>query len=202
MDSRPSQRSVDRRKDLIAATLDMIGETSTLDITVGQIARRAGVSPALAHHYFGGKEDLFIATLRSLLEDFRTDVVDRLRHAETPRARLSAIVAASLAPMQFDQATVAAWTIFYVKAQSSVPCARLLAVYVRRLRGNLLYELRRAMPDGTTEAALETAAEAIAAMIDGLYLRQGVRRQPADRVQAIAITERLIDGLLADPPAA
>jgi TetR/AcrR family transcriptional repressor of bet genes len=43
-----------RRKALVAATVDVIGEAGSLDVTGGQIAIRAGMSSALAHHYFGG----------------------------------------------------------------------------------------------------------------------------------------------------
>jgi TetR/AcrR family transcriptional repressor of bet genes len=43
-----------RRKDLISAAIQTIGERGSLDVTVAQIARKAGVSAALAHHYFGG----------------------------------------------------------------------------------------------------------------------------------------------------
>lgn len=191
-----SRRAEDRRSALIAATLQAIGEAGGLDISVDRIAKRVGVSAALAHHYFGSKEELFVATLRQLLAEFGADVVRGLRAAETPRQRLSAIVAGSLAAVQFDPAVVAAWTLFYVKAQSSPACARLLRLYVRRLRSNLMHDFRAACPD-LSEAELERACEAVAAMIDGLYLRQGVREAPADRAQAIAITEALIDGLIA-----
>ncbi|MCI4664709.1 MAG: transcriptional regulator BetI [Neomegalonema sp.] len=194
--ARTRKKSADRRDELIRATLESIGEACSLDVTVGEIARRAGVSSALAHHYFGGKDDLFLAAMRSLLTAFRNDVVARLSEAETSRTRLSAIVCASFAPAQFAPNTVAAWTIFYAKAQSSPRYGRLLRVYVRRLRSNLQHELRGLPVAGD----LEDAAEAIAAMIDGLYLRQGLQRAPAERERAIAITEKLIDGLLAHSP--
>ncbi len=191
--ARTRKRSEDRRDELIRATLDSVGEASSLDVTVGEIAQRAGVSSALAHHYFGGKDDLFLAAMRHLLTAFRIDVVERLRAARSPRARLSAIVAASFAPAQFAPTTVAAWVIFYAKSASSPRYARLLAVYVRRLRSNLLHELRR-LP---TKDDAERAAEAIGAMIDGLYLRQGLQRAPAEGERCVAVTEDLIDGLLA-----
>ena len=47
-----------RREALVKATIAEIGQAGSLDVTVAQIARRAGMSSALAHHYFGGKEDM------------------------------------------------------------------------------------------------------------------------------------------------
>ncbi len=39
-----------RRKALIEAAIETIGAQGNLDVTMSQIARSAGVSPALAHH--------------------------------------------------------------------------------------------------------------------------------------------------------
>ena len=74
-----------RRAALVKATIDEIGQAGSLDVTVGRIARRAGVSAALAHHYFGGKEDLFLAAMRHILALFGAAVRDRLTGATTPR---------------------------------------------------------------------------------------------------------------------
>ena len=77
-----------RRRALIGAALQEISDRGSLDVTVAQIASRAGVSSALAHHYFGAKDDLILATMRHLLAEFGAGVVARLRRAESPRARL------------------------------------------------------------------------------------------------------------------
>ena len=58
-----------RRRALIDATISAIGERGSLDVTMSDIAGRAGVSSALAHHYFGAKDDLLEATMRQLLAD-------------------------------------------------------------------------------------------------------------------------------------
>ena len=39
-----------RRAALVDATITEIGKSGTLDVTVSQIAKRAGMSSALAHH--------------------------------------------------------------------------------------------------------------------------------------------------------
>ena len=55
-----------RRKALVDAALHVIGDQGTLSVTMSDIARQAGVSAALAHHYFGSKEQLLVETVRSL----------------------------------------------------------------------------------------------------------------------------------------
>src|SRR5690606_3642256 len=84
-----------RRKALVDATLRTIGQQGSLDVTMSDIAREAGVSPALAHHYFGSKQQLLVATIRSLLARLRADAVAALENLKTPRERLSAIIRVS-----------------------------------------------------------------------------------------------------------
>ena len=54
-----------RRKALVDAALRVIGDHGSLTVTMSEIARQAGVSPALAHHYFGSKEQLLISAQNS-----------------------------------------------------------------------------------------------------------------------------------------
>lgn len=154
-----------RRAALIDATIAEIGETRSLDVTVSNIARRAGVSSGLAHHYFGGKDDILLAAMRHVLKVFSREVQTRLAEAKTPRDRLLAVIQASFAPSNFQPDTIAAWVNFYVLALSSPDAARLLRVYRKRLRSNLLHDLHPILGDGAPDAA-----DRLAALIDGLYL--------------------------------
>lgn len=154
-----------RRAALVKATIAEIAEAGTLDVTVGAISKRAGMSSGLAHHYFGGKDQIFLAAMRHILQEFGNDVVKRLRGARSPRQRLDAVVAASFAPENFTPDTISAWLNFYVLARSSRDVRRLLHVYQRRLESNLTHALR---PLTDRPDAL---AETTAALIDGLYIR-------------------------------
>lgn len=174
-----------RKKALVDAALAAIGDHGSLSVTMSEIARKAGVSPALAHHYFGSKEQLLIATIRALLRQLHDDAVAALRTAETPRARLSAIIRVSFHADQFRPETVAAWLAFYVEAQRSEETRRLLVVYARRLRSNLLSALLRL----TGRAQAERLAEGVAALIDGLYIRQSLRAAPLDIPASMALAE-------------
>lgn len=177
-----------RRRALIGAALKEIADRGSLDVTVAQIASRAGVSSALAHHYFGAKEDLILATMRHLLGEFGEVVVAGLRQARGPRARLSAVVRGSFGPEQFHQATIGAWLTFYAKALSSDRAARLLRVYQRRLHSNLVHALRPLVG-----AEAPRIAEGIGALIDGVYLREALKGRPTDPEAAIAAVEDHID---------
>ena len=162
-----------RRAALVAATVEEIGARGSLDVTVGQIARRAGMSTALAHHYFGGKAQIFLAAMRQILSDYGAEVRSALATA-APGRRLEAIVAANFAEGCFAPTTVSAWLTFYGLAQSDAQAARLLRVYQARLSSNLIHALRGRCADP------ETVAETLAALIDGVYLRAALSGQGVD----------------------
>lgn len=181
-----------RRKALIDATISTIGERGTLNVTVAEIAGRAGVSSALAHHYFGPKEELLQATMRQLLADLGRDAVSALRSAATPRERVSAVISVNFNAGQFREETVHAWLAFYVEAQNSPPLRRLLRVYARRLHSNLMSGLAPLVP----RPEAEHMAEAIAAMIDGLYIRRALRDGLPNPASATALVEDYVDAKL------
>ena len=153
-----------RREALVMATIAEIGAAGSLDVTVSQIARRAGMSSALAHHYFGGKEQIFLAAMRRILSDFGAEVRAGLLLAE-PEGRAAAIIRASFAPSSFTRDSISAWMTFYVLAQTNPDAMRLWQIYQRRIRSNLTHALRpisRQPPQ---------VADTLAALIDGLYIR-------------------------------
>lgn len=55
--------SPDTRTDVLAAARDAFAEKGFRGTTIRGVAADAGVDPALVHHYFGSKRDLFLAAL-------------------------------------------------------------------------------------------------------------------------------------------
>lgn len=177
-----------RRAALVKATIDVIGAQGSLDVTVSQIAKQAGMSSALAHHYFGGKDQIFLAAMQHILRDFGVEVRDSLRASRTPRARAEALITASFAPSCFDPATVSAWMTLYAQATTQPDMHRLLRLYQRRLHSNLTHALRPLSPTPVEDAAT------LAALIDGLYLRAALSRN-TDPNAARTIALRALDRL-------
>ncbi|GAA0405955.1 TetR/AcrR family transcriptional regulator [Microbispora corallina] len=70
--ARPARRrlSVDRRREeLIAAALELFSRHDAEDVSIDDVALSAGASRALVYHYFGGKQELYVAALRSAAEE-------------------------------------------------------------------------------------------------------------------------------------
>ena len=179
-----------RREALVMATIAEVGDVGSLQVTVGQIAKRAGMSSALAHHYFGGKDQIFLAAMRRILSDFQAEVLGEL--ARTSRdARAEAIIRACFAHSCFSPKAISAWMTFYVMAQSNSEALRLWRLYQRRLRSNLSHALRPVVSEP------KAAAATLAALIDGLYLRAALNDPDAPETaaeQAIVVLGLLRNG--------
>ena len=178
-----------RREALVMATIAEVGDVGSLQVTVGQIARRAGMSSALAHHYFGGKDQIFLAAMRRILSDFRIEVLNELGRAG-PDTRAEAIIRACFAQSCFSPKAISAWMTFYVMAQTNAEALRLWRLYQRRLRSNLTHALRPCTRDPVAAAAV------LAALIDGLYLRAALHDPDAPEAameRALSVLRLLCD---------
>ncbi len=184
-----------RKAALVKATITEIGRAGSLDVTVGQIAKRAGMSTALAHHYFGSKEEMFLAAMRHILTLYGAEVRGALALSEGPEGRVRAVLAASFSPANFRREAVGAWLNFWVLAQTVPQARRLLAIYQRRLRSNLLAGLRP-----LAGARADEIADGLGALIDGLYLREVLKSGSPDGRAAVRVALDYLRGRLASRP--
>lgn len=177
-----------RRKAMVQATIEEIGRAGTLDVTVTQIAKRAGVSTALVHHYFGSKEKIFMAAMRHVLSVYGAEVRGALLMSDTPQQRVEAIVRASFSTNNFKKEVLSAWLNFYVAAQTLPEAQRLLRVYQRRIVSNLTSCLRPLMG-----ARAPSVARRLAALIDGIYLRMGLGGEEPNANTAVTMVLELLE---------
>ncbi len=176
-----------RREALVKATIAEVGSVGSLDVTVSQIARRAGMSSALAHHYFGGKEQIFLAAMRRILSDFGAEVRLELTRAR-PDQRAAAIIRACFSPTCFTPEAISAWMTFYVMAQTNAQALQLWRIYQSRMRSNLSHALRPVSNDPVAGANM------LSALIDGLYIRSALNDPDTPQAateQALAALELL-----------
>ncbi|MBN2760090.1 MAG: transcriptional regulator BetI [Rhodobacteraceae bacterium] len=180
-----------RRDALIKAAIVEIGQAGSLDVTVSRIAKRAGMSAALAHHYFGSKEAMFLAAMRHVLSVYGAEVRGALIASDTPRDRLRALVRVSFTGSNFRREVVAAWLNFYVLAQRQDDAARLLRIYQARLRSNLRHALRPLVG-----ARADLLADGAAAMIDGAYLHEALSTAEPDSTRVCAQVQGWLDAAI------
>ena len=118
-----------RRADLIDATAGVLAEHGLAGTNVRAICAKAGVSPGLLRHYFGGIDDLIVATYEATsdrMDAIFAGVVEGV--GPDPRARLLAYLTASFRPPVTDPELLGAWTAFWALARSDVLAARAAGV--------------------------------------------------------------------------
>lgn len=177
-----------RRKQLIVATRDSIGEEGFAATTVQSIARRAGVSAGIIAHYFGNKMGLLEATMRDLLAQLKLDLMQRLPENPTPEQRLNAIIQTNFSKTQVDPLSAKTWLAFWSSAMHEPAFARLQQINKQRLHSNLKYafkEMDVSNPD--------QAAASLAALIDGLWLRGALSPEGIDAEGCVRLCQRHID---------
>lgn len=163
-----------RRQALVAATLDCIVDFGLQGATVRQIADRAGVTAGLIRHYFAGKDNLFQAAYREVVETmFDTAQRSADEHQGDPLARLSVFVLANFKPPVIDQRMLALWATFI--AQTGVDPAlasihREGYISYRETIEHLVKDAMEAAGKASTPEDRRVQAIAINGVIDGLWL--------------------------------
>lgn len=182
-----------RRRQLIDVTIDSLAELGYVGTTLAQITGRAGVTPGLVAHYFGGKDGLMDAAFRLLARRVGHHVRARLRQISTPRARIQAVIDANLSPEEFAQRTGTAWLAFWGQVLQVPSLRRVQSAYQRRTLSNLRISLKLLVPPDEAR----NLAAMIAAMIDGVWLRAALSGwREADSESARALLTEFVDGRL------
>lgn len=185
-----------RRRQLIEATLKTIHTYGIAETTMQRIAKQAGLSASIIHHYFRNKDDLLAATMRQCLTDLRRDVVSRLSGAHSPRERVIRVLQANFANSQFKPEIISAWLAFWAQSPHSPELARLRKAYTFRTMSNLRAPLRHVMaPDDASRVTTM-----LASMIDGFWLRAGQHDDDFLADDALALIVDYLDQQL--PPSA
>jgi TetR/AcrR family transcriptional repressor of bet genes len=172
-----------RRAQLIDATCESIFRYGLADTTISKISHLAGVSSGIIGHYFGGKDELVEATMRKILIDLGDAISSRVNQAVTPRQKIWAIIEGNFSHHQTSARFVTSWLAFWSQAMHVPSLAKLQNINKRRLQSNLVFWYRRLL--APEEAKM--AADGMAALIDGLWLRGAFEQQGFDSQKAKSI---------------
>lgn len=80
----------ERRKQILAAAIEVFGRRGYREATMQQITRTAGISVGLAYQYFKDKEDLLHAVLNEILDSYLREIPAAQADIQDPLARLRA----------------------------------------------------------------------------------------------------------------
>ncbi len=181
-----------RRQELIDATVQTLYKKGFTELTVNEISKEAGISGGNIHYYFGGKDELLEATMRSFLATLRAVCVARLANTTTARERLDAVVLSNFDAAFFQPQTVAAWTQFWAQAPYSETLHRLQKINSARVHSNILQAFRQIVP----AANAHDATNMVKIIMDGIWLRCAQEPNFMDAAQAGTLAVKGIDAAI------
>lgn len=164
----------DRRRDLIAATLDCIAESGLENATVREIAARAGVTQGLIRHYFVSKDQMLHAAYRDLMAGLIGGVMEAAEGVHpTARGRLRAFIVANLSTPVADAKRLSLWAAFISRVRVDPVFAQIhLESYTafRAVLEDLVTDVLKEAERDPDPAVCRELAIAINGLIDGLWL--------------------------------
>jgi len=77
-----------RKRQITGAAYEIIAEKGYYNFTMMDIAKRAGVSSGLIHHYFKDKENMLVTLLREMQQTVRITTEQAIEEVVDPRKKL------------------------------------------------------------------------------------------------------------------
>ena len=177
-----------RRRELRHAAYEVLQKEGMAGATVEKVAQQAGASKGIVHHYFKTKQELFEHAMRHSNTLLRDEVIRLMRLARSPEERLWAIIEGNFSTAVFTPGICHAWLALCAEVPREPQLARIQRTVHARMHSNLMSALSALVPADQREPV----ALGITTLIDGLWLRLGLR--PGD-ISAPQALEQLADYL-------
>lgn len=164
-----------RRAQIIEATRRVILSKGYHRVTTQDIAREAGVSTGIPHHYFTSLDAILFATLEHVAEEMRRFIVEQIDGAPTPPAKLEAYV---LGESPRHRLIREGWLVWLEYWADAIRDPRLAEFHRRRYdwwRDKLTGILHLGIADGSLYAGdVDDAVRHLIGLVDGLSIQASV----------------------------
>jgi TetR/AcrR family transcriptional regulator, transcriptional repressor of bet genes len=188
-----------RREALVEATLSCLKKYGHDGASVRRISAAAGVYIGLINHHFPSKSGLIAESYETLALSLQDSLRARAQNrAASPRKRLSDFFRASFAPELLDPQLFNVWVVFWGMVAHS---PEIRAVHdrtygqYRSILEKLLGELVKS--GAAPKLKLRSAAIALSALLDGLWVELSLSSETFKPSEAIGICEDWANALCA-----
>ncbi|MDQ7836292.1 MAG: TetR family transcriptional regulator [Humidesulfovibrio sp.] len=104
------KNSIDRKTEIVAATLDLVAELGPEGVTTQAVAGRVGITQAGVFRHFPAKRDLWLTVAEWTVTEARRRWSEACRNEESPLASIRRVIEAHL---QFIQGTPAIHSLIF-----------------------------------------------------------------------------------------
>jgi TetR/AcrR family transcriptional repressor of bet genes len=161
-----------RRQQLIEATIDSLARRGYSETTMADVADGAGLSRGIVNFHFESKENLLIATLQFMSEEYGDHWNSALEKAgPSVASRLWAIVHADFDRKICTKRKLAAWCAFWGEAKSRPTYQALCGARDVKYQETVIALCADLKAEGDYDYEPEPMALSLCAMLEGLWLR-------------------------------
>ncbi len=173
-----------RRQQLIEATIDSLAKRGYAETTLADVADGAGLSRGIVNFHFESKENLLIATLQFMADEYGAHWSAALEKAgESAASRLWALVAADFDRRICTKRKLAAWCAFWGEAKSRPTYQALCGARDVKYQDTFISLCAELKAEAGYAYDAETIALSLGAMMEGLWFRlmmgDGLTREKA-----------------------
>ena len=167
-----------RRTQMLEAAAEVIGERGLCDTRIADVAKRAGLSPALVVYYFGSKEKLLTEALTYAEDLFYIEAFHDLTSITGASERMVRLIELACPPAESREVAGywALWVELWSRALRDPEAARKREALDRRWRNTIaevVVEGQRGGEFGPCDA--NRFATYLSALMDGLALQVSLR---------------------------
>ena len=186
-----------RRSALVAAALESLAARGLGAVSVRDVAARAGVSPGLLRHHFGGFANLLAEAYRTTVERVEARIDAEVAAAgRDPAARMQAFLEASFQPAIVDRDLLSAWLGFWGLVRSDPAAAAVHAQTFGAYRGRIEALLSALAASRGVSVDARLGAIGLSAMLDGMWLELCLDPSTFTAAEAVEIAAAWVDGWL------
>jgi len=184
-----------RRKELIAATISVIHESSNNEPTLAAISERAGLATSIINHYFKTKQKLLEETFRSLASAFIGGFSLNIASAKSPIDKINIIIDTNFSHSSCSSPeVVSAWLWFWAR----VPINDAFAEIEHAVDNHVVNEIKKALQPLMSEGEARDFAEGIMAIMYGFWLRFTFDPEKMTLETACRITKDLVSSRISE----
>lgn len=171
-----------RRQQIIEATIAVIGRKGYAGTRLADVARQAKVSYGVVGFYFNTKDELLLATLQWLADEYTRVWRDAVAKAgPAPADRLRAIIEADFSRKIASEKKIAVWYAFWAEARTRSSYRKLCAELYRDYHWQVRTIIQEIIDQGGYDLDAHQVTVALNAMTDGMWLDLQIQPRDFDR---------------------
>jgi len=191
----------ERRTQIATALIKVMAERGYDGAAISDIAQAARLTPGLVHYHFSNKQEILLVTLRNIVAEHDAKLAERLQQAGAdPVAEVAAFIDFHLSlGSDANPEMLACWILISGEAlrqpEVQIEYERAIAGTVKCLERII----RRGVDQGVFRCkAIDAAASALTAAIQGYFVLGAAARSTVPRGSAATSAKQMAHGLL-DP---